>query len=241
MAGSAATCAGTFDCDIRGGSLGVSPGTSITGNFRENVADVVPTADSAVCAADGLAVWKAGRAMTGGDSMNAEMGGVRFGPGLHTHGSSINIALANPTVYLDAGDLGEDAVFIFNAGSTLTTCAGSKIVLENGAKEENVFWFLGTALTMGANSTLVGNVFAGSAITMGTRATIEGRAIAQTAVTCETACTIETSGRHSAAPSAVPSAAPSASPSATPSAAPISAPNEPPPTLPPRWRRLFNF
>jgi hypothetical protein len=127
--------------------------------------------------------------MTSGEPKLAEIGGMTFIPGLYTYGSSINIALANPMVYLDAGG-DPDAVFIFNAGSTLTTCANSKIVLLNGARIENVFWVLGTALTMGADSILVGNVLAGSAITIGTNGIIMGRAIAQTAVTCETACTI---------------------------------------------------
>jgi hypothetical protein len=58
---------------------------------------------------------------------------------------STHVALANPVVYLDA-DGDPDAKFIFNVGSTLTTCAGSEIVLLNGAKAENVFWLLGIAL-----------------------------------------------------------------------------------------------
>ncbi len=131
--------------------------------------------------------------MPGGKPMAAEMGGLTFFKGIHIHGSAINIAATNPIVYLDAkGDA--NAEFVFKAGSTLTTSANSEIVLLNDAKIENVFWFLGTALTMGADSTLVGNVFAGSAITMGTNARIAGRAIAQTAVTCETACTIAIGG-----------------------------------------------
>jgi hypothetical protein len=71
-------------------------------------------------------------------------------------------------------------------------------VLAGGAKKDNVFWVLGTALTMGADSILVGNVLAGSAITIGTNGSIKGRAIAQTAVTCETGCSIETNNRYSA-------------------------------------------
>jgi hypothetical protein len=194
MAGSTATCAGSFDCDIIGGYLGVSPaGTSVTGNFDGVIA---LTEDSTGCAADGLAAWTLGRATTG-TTMVAEMGGKTFSPGVHTHGSAINIASTNPKVYLDAkGD--PDAVFVFNVGTTLTTCAGSEIVLLDGARKDNVFWVLGTALTMGADSILVGSVLAGSAITMGTNASIMGRAIAQTAVTCETHCTIETTGRFSA-------------------------------------------
>jgi hypothetical protein len=120
-----------------------------------------------------------------------EIGGLTFSPGTYTSGSSINIAAG--TVTLDASSFTnkDDAVFIFNAVSTLTTSAGSEIVLTGGAKKENVFWYLGTALTMGADSTLVGNVYAGSAITIGTNGRIVGRAIAQTAVTCETACIID--------------------------------------------------
>ena len=187
MAGSTATCAGSFDCDIIGGYLGVNPGTSVTGNF---VGDITSTADGAGCAVDGLAAWEAGTAMTTGDPMLAEMGAVTFKAGVYSHESSINIASDKPKVYLDAeGD--RNAVFIFNVGSTLTTSAESEIVLINNARAETVFWVLGTALTMGADSILVGNVLAGSSITMGTNAKIIGRAIAQVAITCETACTID--------------------------------------------------
>jgi hypothetical protein len=188
MAGSTATCAGAPNCEIFGGKLGVSPGTATTGNF---LGERLSTPESAACATDGLAAWHRGRAMssTSGTNMLAEMGGLTFTAGVHTHGSAINIALASPKVYLDAqGD--PNAEFIFNVGSTLTTCAKSEIVLQGGAKAENVYWFLGTALTMGADSILRGNVLAGSAITIGTNGKIVGRAIAQTAVTCETACTV---------------------------------------------------
>jgi hypothetical protein len=236
MAGSTATCAGSDDCEIIGGSLGVYPGTSYTGNFAGDfVGELSSMHDSAACAENGLAAWKAGIAMTTGTPMLAEMGGVTFAPGVYIHESSINHALGvlleMPQVYLDA-DGDKDAVFIFNVGTTLTTCAGSEIVLLNGAKAENVFWVLGTGLTMGADSTLVGNVLAGSAITIGTNAKIVGRAIAQTAVTCETACAIKTSGRHSAAPSAVPSAGPSSSPSSAPSASPSGSPSSRPSSSP---------
>jgi hypothetical protein len=138
-------------------------------------------------------------------------GGLDLHQGLYTHAESINIAATNSTVYLDAqGD--PDAVFVFNAGSTLTTSSESEIVLLDGARKEHVLWVLGTALTMGADSLLVGNVLAGSAITMGTNGSIIGRAIAQIAVTCGTACTIEANGRHSASPSSPPTSQPTSGP-----------------------------
>jgi hypothetical protein len=126
-----------------------------------------------------------------GPPLDAEIGGKTYTKGVHTHGSAINIALTDDTVTLDAED-DPNAVFIFNVATTLTTAAGSKIVLKNGAKPSNIYWVLGTALTMGAESTLVGNVLAGTAITIGTNGRIDGRAMAQTAVTCETGCTIKT-------------------------------------------------
>ena len=180
-AGTTATCAGAPSCDVTG-SIGVSPGTSITGNF---VATITSTAAvNTGCATDGLAAWTAGRAMTG-TAIVPEMGGLTFAPGVYTHASAINIALANPIVTLDAGG-NPNAVFIFNVGTTLTTCANSQIVLTNGAVSANVYWVLGTALTMGADSLLSGSVLAGTAITVGTNAKICGRAIAQSAITCET-------------------------------------------------------
>jgi hypothetical protein len=64
---------------------------------------------------------------------------------------------------------------IFKSGTTLMTwCAESKIVLLNGSKADNVFWVLGTALTMDTNSVLVGNVLARSAMTIGTNGKIVG-------------------------------------------------------------------
>jgi hypothetical protein len=199
MVGSIATCAGSFDCDII--NLGLFPGTSSTGNFVGGIASTPEESDE--CAADGLAAWEVGTELSGTELSGTEIGGLTFTPGVYTHGSFINIALGNPKVSLDAeGD--SEAVFIFVAGRTLTTCAESEIVLLNGAKQENVFWVLGTSLTMGADSLLVGNVLAGSAITIGTNGKIMGRAITQTAMTCETACTIETSGRDPTCSSILP-------------------------------------
>ena len=188
--GTTNTCAGAPSCNIIGGELGISPGTAITGNFVETLT-VANTATDAQCAADNLSAFAAGNAMAGAVNMVAEMGGLTFGPGVYTHGSALNIALTGPTVTLDAqGDA--NAFFVFIAGTTLTTCANSNIALINGARADNVFWILGSALTMGADSTLVGSVLTGTAITIGTNGKICGHALAQSAVTCETACTVST-------------------------------------------------
>ena len=98
MAGSEATCAGGPFCEVVGGQFDVSPGTSITGNFKTNEEVTTTVDDSNGCATAGLDAWKDGTAMTG-SSMASKMRGVTFKRGVHSHESSINIALDNPSVY----------------------------------------------------------------------------------------------------------------------------------------------
>jgi hypothetical protein len=197
MAGSTATCAGASDCNIKRynddlGKMGVAPGTAFTGKFKADFVRTGTSSDSAVCAASAKSAWNSARLLSGGIALTAELGGRTLRPGIYTHASAMNIAVSgNPTLTLD-GEGAPNAEFIFIIGTTLTTCALSEIKLINGAKPSNVYWILGTALTMGAGSTLRGNVLAGTAITIGTNGQIKGRALAQTAVTCETGCTVET-------------------------------------------------
>jgi hypothetical protein len=81
-------------------------------------------------------------------------------------------------VTLDAGG-DPDAVFIFQAGSTLTTASSSSVVLLNDAQACNVFWQVGSSATFGTSTRLRGNVLAHTSITANTNATFEGRLLAQ--------------------------------------------------------------
>jgi len=57
-------------------------------------------------------------------------------PGIYHSDSSIGLT---GTLTLDGvGD--PNAIFIFQAGSSLTTATNSKVVLENGAQACNIFW-----------------------------------------------------------------------------------------------------
>ena len=184
LAGTTTTCAavGIDQCDIFGGEM--IAGTTQTGPF--NIVDTTPRiGDSRVCLTAAVAAVAPIRA---GTPMIAEIGGVRFYPGTYVHPSAVGIA-ANQNVYLDAqGD--PNAVFIFKMGSALTTGAGCKIVLENNANPENVYWLLGSALTTGADNILVGTIMAGSAITIGHNNLICGDVIAQSSVTCGGVCNV---------------------------------------------------
>ena len=87
---------------------------------------------------------------------------------------------------LDAhGD--SSAVFIFQAGTTLTTGSGSTVKLTGGAQECNVFWQVGSSATVGTNTTFVGNILALTSVALQNKATVAGRVLARNAaVTLDT-------------------------------------------------------
>jgi uncharacterized repeat protein (TIGR01451 family) len=82
------------------------------------------------------------------------------------------------TVTLDAED-DPNAVFIFQTDSTLITAASSSVNLINGAQACNVFWQIGSSVTLGASSTLKGNILALTSATLGAGANVTGRVLAR--------------------------------------------------------------
>ncbi|HYV26182.1 MAG TPA: ice-binding family protein, partial [Candidatus Eisenbacteria bacterium] len=84
------------------------------------------------------------------------------------------------TLTLDAqGD--PNAVWIFQAGSTLVTASGSQVLLINGARAANVFWQVGSSATLGTSSVFKGTIMALASITVTTGVSVEGRLLARTA------------------------------------------------------------
>ena len=104
----------------------------------------------------------------------ADLGGQVLAPGVYTTGANIGIS---GKLTLDAkGD--PNAVFIFRAGSNLTTSSASSMSMTNGGSQCNVYWLVGSSATLGANSTFLGTVLSSSNITAETGATIFGRLLA---------------------------------------------------------------
>src|SRR5581483_2898156 len=66
----------------------------------------------------------------------ADLGGQTLTPGVYNSGSSIGLT---GTLTLNGGG-DPNAVFVFQAGSTLTTASASQVALINGAQACNVFW-----------------------------------------------------------------------------------------------------
>jgi len=87
-------------------------------------------------------------------------------------------ATLNLQLTLDAEN-DPNAIFIFQIAGPLSTGAGSKVILINGAQACNVFWKVEGLVSMAAGSTMRGTIIANNAaIEMNSGDTLEGRALA---------------------------------------------------------------
>jgi Ice-binding-like len=182
-AGSFAVLAGTTVTNtgpsIIHGNLGVSPGTAVTG-FPPGIVTggVIHSADAVAAGAqsDLTTAYNDAAGRPSSASVGPTIGaGQTLAPGVYTASSSLQI---NGALTLDAqGD--PNAVFIFQAASTLITASASSVVLTNGAQACNVFWQVGSSATLGTDSTFVGSILALTSISVDTGDTVQGRALAR--------------------------------------------------------------
>lgn len=183
LAGTTVTNTGSTTID---GSVGVSPGSAVTGFPPGIVGGTIHTNDAeAIQAQSDLTTAynnAAGRSVTE-DLTGKDLGGMTLKTGVYSFSSS---AALTGTLTLDAeGD--PNAAFIFQIGSTLTTASGSSIQLINGARFCRVFWQVTSSATLGTNSDFVGHIFALTSITAQSGATIDGQLLARNgAVTLDT-------------------------------------------------------
>jgi hypothetical protein len=175
----------TFDgvqTTIKGGNVGVSPGTDIQGDYTIN-GGVVEGESSGFAASVLVAHDEAMASHCNEKTMPIEIGGLTFTPGTYRSGSGVNVVVGT-FVTLDGLDE-PNPVFTFIAESTLVTAENTKFILKNGAKAENILWVLGSSATLGANSIVEGSIMAKKSITFGEKSTLNGCALAQAAVTFE--------------------------------------------------------
>ena len=160
------------------GNLGVSPGTAVTGFPPGIVTGVIHAADAVALQAqtDTTTTYNnlAGQACDI-DYYGQDLGGMTLVPGVYCSSSSVQLTGA---LTLDAGG-DSNAVWVFQAGSTLTTASNSSVVLINGANPCNVFWQIGSSATLGTTTSFVGNIFALTSITLNNGASVSGRVLAR--------------------------------------------------------------
>jgi len=111
-----------------------------------------------------------------------DIGGTTKTPGIYFSDSTIGIT---GDLTLDAQGI-SNGVFLFVAGSALTTATSSRVLLTNGAQSCYVYWALGSSATLGTYSSFVGTVLASASVTLATGANVTGRLLAGAAITLDT-------------------------------------------------------
>lgn len=167
------------------GDMGTYPTTTITGTSLITINGTNHAGDGVTQSAktDLVTAYNSAAGQTPETTVSGDLGGRTFVSGVYTSTSSIGLTGA---LTLDAAN-DTTAVFIFKAGSTLTTASGSTVNLINGAQSCNVFWQVGSSATLGTGSTFRGNIIALTSITLTTGVTVNGRVLARNgAVTMDT-------------------------------------------------------
>jgi len=183
LAGSTVTNTGP---SVISGSVGLDPGSAVVG-FPPGIvlAGTTQVANGVALQAQSDLVTAyndaAGRSSTA--TVSGDLAGRTLTPGVYTSASSLGLSGA---LTLDAqGD--PNAVFVFQAGSTLIVGSSSQVNLIGAAQACNVYWQVGSSATIGTGAAFVGNILALTSITMTTGATLQGRALARNgAVTLDT-------------------------------------------------------
>ena len=171
LAGTAVSCVGPVG--TISASVGVSPGSAITGfptctiSGTQNIAN----ATAATAQGDLTTAYNALAGMACGTIISADLGGTTLAPGVYCSASSIGLTGA---VTLNGNS---DATFVIQAGSELTV-AGS-VNLIGGAQAKNVYWQVGSSATLGTGSAMKGNILALTSISLAANATLLGRALAR--------------------------------------------------------------
>ena len=169
------------------GDVGSSPTPSITGfgSVTLNGTNHGGDADTQLAKIDLSSAYDsaAGRTADVFYGGGFDLGGLTLAPGVYNGSSSLFLT---GDLILDAqGD--PNAVWVFQAASTLITAANSTVTVIGGADASRVFWQVGSSATLGTDTDFSGTILAMTDITLATGATLDGQALAQNgAVTLDT-------------------------------------------------------
>jgi hypothetical protein len=158
------------------GSVGVSPGSSITGfppgtiepgSGTFHVANAVALQAQAdlTIAYDDAAGRVCDTPVVGG-----LLGGLTLGPGVYCMDAGSLVG----TLTLDGA-----GVYIFQMASSLITAPGAQVVLQNGAEACGVWWQVTSSATLDTTTDLAGNILALTSITLNDSASVNGRVLAR--------------------------------------------------------------
>ncbi len=161
------------------GNIGVSPGSAVTGFPSGTIYSSAAVAATAQSDATAAYTGLAGMAVTT-DLTGTDLGTLTspLAPGVYKLDSSAQLT---GTLTLDGGG-NNNALWVFQIGSTLTTASASKVNVINSGSNDGIFWDVGSSATLGTTTAFNGNILAVDSITLNTGATIGcGSALASTA------------------------------------------------------------
>lgn len=203
------------------GDVGVSPGASSTATGFDS--DQIRSTEDATDAQEALtSAYNEAAAASPEVLDNVELGGQTLPAGAYSGGA---LGLTGTLTLNAAND--PDAIWVFQAASTLTTGGASSIEFVDGIGSAcNVFWQIGSSAFL-VGGDFVGTIMAQTSISS-SNATVEGRLLARsgavtltgTSITVPDGCEEETGPGGSPSPSPSPSSSPSSSPSPSPSSGP---------------------
>ena len=200
LAGSGITVAGSGNSTTITGNIGTFPTTTITGLENISLTGLNHAGDAVTQAAKGdLATAyavAAGRSANTTYGAISDLGGLTLTSGVYKDPTSFGIT---GTLTLDAQN-NPNAVWIFQAGSTLITASNSQVALINGAQAGNIFWQVGSSATLGGGTSFEGNILALESITMISAAAADGRLLALNGAVTLDANTISVPGGASPEP-----------------------------------------
>ena len=160
------------------GDLGVSPGAAVTGFPPGTVINGVQHRADAVALqaqSDLTTAYNDAAGRTPRDAVPPDLGGLTLLPGVYNRATTMGLT---GTVTLNAQG-NPNAVFIFQAGSSLITASNSTVALINGASPCNVYWQVGSSATLGTNTTFIGSILALTSASVQTGTTVNGRVLAR--------------------------------------------------------------
>jgi len=161
------------------GSLGLSPGSSITDQAQITVDGVSAVISPLVFIADPTAVTAQSDATTAFNTLGGLAPTGSLGPDLtgdivtagvySVSAATFNLDTAGVLTLNFAGASNENIVFLMS--STLITGSGSSVVVEGANSTDNVFWVVDSSATLGTTTSFAGNIIANTSVTLDTGAT----------------------------------------------------------------------
>jgi Ice-binding-like len=178
LAGSTITAALPNGPSWVSGSIGVSPGSAVTGFPPSLQSGAQHLADAVALQAQSDLTGAYTRAANAPCPATHNLTGVNLGSKTLVPGVYCQTTAPTLTGTLTLNGSG---VYIFQIGSTLVTATGARVSLIGGAQPCDIFWQVATSATLFPSTAFVGNIMANVSIAMQTSATLEGRALARTA------------------------------------------------------------